>query len=70
LNILEKRTRFILLAGKPLNEPIAYGGPFVLNEEWEVKKAYDDFKYSKNGFESTKNWKAENQKMKIRGKSV
>jgi hypothetical protein len=56
--VLEKGTRFILLAGKPLNEPIAFGGPFVLNEEWEVKKAYDDYKLSKNGFESSKNWKA------------
>ncbi len=25
-------TRFIMLAGKPLNEPIASRGPFVLNE--------------------------------------
>ena len=27
----EANTKFILLAGKPLNEPIANYGPFVLN---------------------------------------
>jgi hypothetical protein len=42
-NIIEKGTRFILLAGLPLNEPIAWQGPFVLNEESEIKKAFDDF---------------------------
>jgi redox-sensitive bicupin YhaK (pirin superfamily) len=38
--IVEKGTRFILLAGLPLNEPIAWQGPFVLNENSEIKKAF------------------------------
>jgi len=29
----EANTKFILLAGKPLNEPIANYGPFVLNTQ-------------------------------------
>ena len=29
-------TRFIFLAGQPLNEPIAAQGPFVLNEKEEL----------------------------------
>lgn len=36
--------RFILVAAQPLNEPIARGGPFVMNTENEIKQAFDDFK--------------------------
>lgn len=32
----ENGTRFLFLAGKPLNEPIAHRGPFVLNERAEL----------------------------------
>lgn len=29
-------TKFLMLAGQPLNEPIAHYGPFVLNEKHEL----------------------------------
>jgi redox-sensitive bicupin YhaK (pirin superfamily) len=32
--------RFLLLAGKPLKEPIAWGGPIVMNTEAELEKAF------------------------------
>jgi len=32
-----------MLAGKPLNEPIASGGPFVLNEREELVQAFEDY---------------------------
>ena len=68
--IVEKGTRFILLAGLPLNEPIAWQGPFVLNEESEIKKAFDDFYQGKNGFQSSRYWKSKNQNIKFRNKSL
>lgn len=40
---LENNTRFIMLAGKPLDEPIAAQGPFVLNEREELHRAFDDY---------------------------
>ena len=35
--------RFLLVAGKPLNENIARGGPFVMNTEAEVRQAFSDY---------------------------
>jgi redox-sensitive bicupin YhaK (pirin superfamily) len=41
-------TRFVLIAGKPLNEPVARHGPFVMNTKQELMQAFDD--YSNNRF--------------------
>jgi len=37
------KSRFLLIAGKPLNEPIARGGPFVMNTREEVQQAFKDY---------------------------
>jgi redox-sensitive bicupin YhaK (pirin superfamily) len=36
--------RLILIAGKPLNEPIVQYGPFVMNSQEEIHHALDDFR--------------------------
>jgi redox-sensitive bicupin YhaK (pirin superfamily) len=36
-------SRFLVIAGKPLKEPVAWGGPFVMNSREEVMQAYKDF---------------------------
>ncbi len=37
-------TRFLLVSAQPLNEPIARGGPFVMNTQEEITQAFDDFR--------------------------
>jgi hypothetical protein len=37
-------TRLILIAGKPLNEPIVQYGPFVMNTQEQIHQALDDFR--------------------------
>ncbi len=39
----EAPARFILVAGKPLNEPMARWGPFVMNTREEILQAVDDY---------------------------
>ncbi len=43
LNAVED-ARLILIAGKPLNEPIVQYGPFVMNTQEEIHQALDDFR--------------------------
>jgi len=45
-------SRFILIAGRPLNEPIAQYGPFVMNTQQEIAQAVDDFRAGRLGEEA------------------
>jgi redox-sensitive bicupin YhaK (pirin superfamily) len=37
-------TRLLLIAGRPLGEPIAQHGPFVMNTQEELIRAVEDFR--------------------------
>lgn len=40
-------SRVILLAAQPLNEPVARGGPFVMNSREEIQQAFMDYQSGK-----------------------
>jgi redox-sensitive bicupin YhaK (pirin superfamily) len=39
----------IVVGGKPIREPLAWGGPFVMNTKAEVMEAYEDFQKGRFG---------------------
>ena len=43
LQTADTDARFLVVAGKPLNEPVARGGPFVMNTRAEIQQAYQDY---------------------------
>ena len=46
---IKNNTRFILVAGMPLNEPVARGGPFVMNTKGEILQAIEDYQAGRLG---------------------
>jgi hypothetical protein len=36
--------RFLLISGKPLKEPIAWGGPIVMNTKEELDTAFEEYR--------------------------
>ncbi len=49
LTSISKKGSYLVLAGEPLNEPVARYGPFVTNSEGEIKQAMTDYQEGKMG---------------------
>lgn len=45
-----ENTRFIVLAGEPLHEPVEAYGPFVMSNQTEIMEAMRDYRMGKMGF--------------------
>lgn len=43
----DENSRFLLVAGRPLREPVVRGGPFVMNSKAEVLQAFEDFQHNR-----------------------
>ena len=47
--VAREEARVLLIAGRPLNEPIAQYGPFVMNTEQEIYQALSDYRDGRLG---------------------
>ncbi|WVO14816.1 hypothetical protein L204_102455 [Cryptococcus depauperatus] len=54
----DEETRFVIVAGKPLDQSVVQYGPFVLNSQKQVMEAIMDFQSGKNGFERAVGWES------------
>ncbi|MEN0068334.1 MAG: pirin family protein [Myxococcota bacterium] len=45
----EGEAQALVLGGRPLGEPVAWGGPFVMNTREEVMEAFEDFQRGQMG---------------------
>lgn len=54
-------TRFLLIFGKPLNQPVFQRGPVVMCSQEDVYKAFQDYSQGINGFENARNWESQIQ---------
>ena len=43
LHNMDQETRFLILAGKPIGEPVVQYGPFVMNTRAEIEQAVTDY---------------------------
>ena len=37
-------SRFLLISGKPIREPVAWQGPIVMNTQEELKTAFEEYR--------------------------
>lgn len=49
INNVEFDSKLLVLSGKPLNEPVVAGGPFVMNSQEELRKAALDYREGRFG---------------------
>lgn len=54
----DSQGHLVLIAGKPIGEPIAQQGPFVMNTREELEQAFEDYQLAQNGFEKVRTWKS------------
>nr|XP_031863610.1 uncharacterized protein CI109_000862 [Kwoniella shandongensis]KAA5530682.1 hypothetical protein CI109_000862 [Kwoniella shandongensis] len=55
----EEETRFVLVAGEPLDQKVVQYGPFVVNTQRQAMEAVTDFRMGRNGFERAVGWESE-----------
>lgn len=60
-----RSARLLIIAGQILDQPIVQHGPFVSTSAEGIRKAFEDFYESKNGFERANGWRSENMKRRM-----
>ncbi|KAL8287246.1 hypothetical protein RQP46_003698 [Phenoliferia psychrophenolica] len=51
--------RLVVVSGEPLDQEIVQHGPFVMDSQIGIRKAFQDYSMGVNGFEGAHEWKSE-----------
>ena len=54
----DETCHFVLIAGKPLGEPVVQHGPFVMTSKEEIAQTFMDYQKGENGFERALHWES------------
>lgn len=54
---------FMIVAARPIGEPIVQHGPFVMNTQQEIRQAMTDFQSGRNGFEGASSFRSKNSRL-------
>ena len=52
-------SRFVVIGGKPIEEPVVQHGPFVMNTREEIMQTFMDYQTCRNGFEKARSWESQ-----------
>jgi len=58
INVGQTDGHLVLIAGKPIGEPVVQRGPFVMCTQADLDQAFNDFRRGKNGFEGAVGWRS------------
>jgi len=59
ITTFDQAAELVLLAGKPINEPVVQHGPFVMSTREEIMEAIKDYQLGRNGFERAPGWRSD-----------
>eukprot|EP00392_Amoebophrya_sp_AT5.2_P004316 g4324.t1 len=62
IRAVKPESQFVLVAAKPIGEPIVQYGPFVMTSQAEIQDAFRDYQSGRNGFEGAANWESKNKR--------
>jgi len=57
-NVGQIEGHLVLIAGKPIGEPVVQRGPFVMCTQADLEQAFQDYMKGKNGFEGAVGWRS------------
>ena len=57
----EEEGRLVVVAGRPVGEPVVQHGPFVMCSNEEIDQTLRDYRRAENGFENVTTWKSGGQ---------